>query len=303
MWCKYTYKANASKTNILNDVVLLLTGTASLASLSTDCDQVNSVLVTTVAAGWTLHDASAGTNAKCVKAALADDANTFKYLVVDTNTTGYILFKVYEAWNASTHAGTNLSYLSDSTSYSQRISTSSFQLYLSASARHAVGFSDIGVGASNKGSASGNRFTGVMERTRQMAWDTVAAGYPPYASIYDSTNLYAPRIKVKGSSDNTSNTAVGYIGCSYSNTINNFSFTGTITDSSGGEYAPLIPLLMHRLGMTGGFTDMFGNFSSVCDIWMIPTSIFSLYDEFTANSKTYVAISDTSGVKFAIRKA
>ncbi|MBF0415930.1 MAG: hypothetical protein HQL77_13840 [Magnetococcales bacterium] len=303
MWCKYTYKASATKANIMNDVVLLLTGTSSLASLSADCDQANSVLVTTVAAGWTLHDASAGTNAKCVKAALADDAATFKYLVVDTNTTGYIFFKIYETWNASTHTGTNLTYGSDLAQYAQRISTSSFQLYLSASARHAIGFSDIGAGTSNKGCSTGNRFTGVMERTRQMAWDTVAAGYPPYAFIMDSTNLYAPRIKVKGSSDITGSSASGYYGCAYTTAVLNFSYTGTVTDSSGGEYAPLIPLLMHRLGMTGGFTDMFGNFSSQCDIWLIPASIFSLYDEFTANSKTYVAIIDGGPVKIAIRKA
>lgn len=305
MWCRYAYKAAASKANILSDVVKLLTGETSLGNLSSDCDTVTSQLVTTVAAGWTVHDAAAGTNAKCIKSPLADDAATFKYLVVDTNTTGYILGKVYETWNAQTHTGTNLAYYSDSTSYCQRVSTSAAKIYLSASARHGLMFSDM---AGVLGSSTGNSPSGCYERTRTMPWDTPAAGYPPYGFInfglaQSAGNFYPPRIKRRSTTDGTGATAVSVLASTYVSHVGAFVDTGVVTDGQGGEYVPLLPLLMTRLAMTGTFPGDYGNFSSMGNVWMIPTGVFTVFDEFTASSNTYVALSTSTGVKYCTRKA
>ncbi|MBF0109281.1 MAG: hypothetical protein HQL76_08905 [Magnetococcales bacterium] len=306
MWCRYVYKAAATKANILSDVVKLLTGETSLANLSSDCDTAASQLVTTVAAGWSLHDNAAGTNAKCLKAPFADDAATCKYLVLDTNTTGYIFGKVYETWNATAHTGTNLAYYSDNTTYCQRISTSSAKIYLSSSARHALLFSNM---AGTLGSSTGNSPSGLLERSRTMAWDTVAAGYPPcsfvnFSLANGSGDLYPPRIKRRSTTDGTGASAISTLASTCVSYVGAFSETGLITDGQGGEYIPLLPLIMTRWNRgTTAFPGIFGNFSALCDVWMIPTGVFAVFDEFLAGGNTYIALSNSIGVKYCTRKA
>ncbi|MEO5329334.1 MAG: hypothetical protein H7829_13965 [Magnetococcus sp. THC-1_WYH] len=305
MYCKYVYKAAASKANILADVVQLLTGETALSNLSSDCNVGASQLVTTVAAGWTLHDASAGTNARCIKAPLADDATTFKYMVIDTNTTGSIFGKVYETWNATAHTGTNLAYMSDSSSYCQRISTSSYQLYLFASPRSILMFSYTG----SYGSSTGNSPSGVFERTREMAWDIPGAGYPPYAHInfYQANGagvIYPPRTKRRSTTDGTGATAVCTLGSTYVTHPGALTETGVITDGVGGEYVPLLPLIMTRWNCgTTAYPGGYGNFSSLCHTFMIPTGVFAVLDEFQVGSETYIALSTSTGVKYCARKA
>ncbi|HIJ84109.1 MAG TPA: hypothetical protein HPQ00_07875 [Magnetococcales bacterium] len=305
MYCKYVYKAAATKANILADVVKLLTGETSLTNLSADCDTGASQLVTTVAAGWSLHDAAAGTNAQCLKAPLADDVGTFKYMVVDTNTTGYIYGKIYETWNATTHAGTNLAYYSDSSNYCQRISTSSYPLYLFASARFVLMFSYTGT----YGSSVGNSPSGVFERNRAMAWDTVGTGYPPYAFLNfglsnTAGDMYPPRIKRRATTDGTASLAVATLTSTYVSHVGAFAETGVITDGVGGEYVPLLPLLMTRWNRgSAAYPGSYGNFSALCDVWMIPTGVFTVLDEFSAGANTYMALSMSAGVKYCARKA
>ncbi|MBF0146354.1 MAG: hypothetical protein HQL84_10065 [Magnetococcales bacterium] len=306
MWCRYVYKAAATKANILSDVVKLLTGETSLSNLSSDCDTAASQLITTVAAGWSLHDTAAGTNAKCLKAPLADDAATYKYLVIDTNTTGYLIGKAYETWNATSHTGTNLAYYSDSSSYCQRISTSSAKIYLSASARHVLLFSDM---AGTLGSSTGSSPSGLFERSRDLAWDTVAAGYPPSAFINFSLansagDIYPPRIKRRSTTDGTGATAISTLSSTFVTHVGAFSETGLITDGQGGEYVPLLPLIMTRWNRgTYAYPGPYGNFSTQCQVWMIPTGVFTVFDEFSAGGNTYIALSNSIGVKYCTRKA
>lgn len=68
-------------------------------------------VLTTAPGGWSIHDASAGTNAKCYKS-LQKDGISYTYMVLDWNTTistgvAGLCIRLYEDWNATTHAGTN----------------------------------------------------------------------------------------------------------------------------------------------------------------------------------------------------
>ncbi|MBF0423678.1 MAG: hypothetical protein HQL73_11875 [Magnetococcales bacterium] len=292
MYCKYVYKASATQANILADVVAVLTGTSSVASLSSDCDKVNSVLITTVAAGWTVHDPSAGTNSQVLKAAFADDTATFKYLWISTNTSGYIITAIYETWNASTHTGTNLCYYSNNTTVSQRIVTSGSNiLNVLATARYALFLSDTGAGYTNKGPSSGYCVSGVVERTREMSWDTPAAGYPPYLYFCwgGLSPAYAPRVKARGTGDLTGSSATMNLGPVYHSSLSNIE-TGFIPDAGGNQYALASSINVNRAGLSYNYASLFGNITSSCDIWVLPLSTYNTYDQVSMDGKTYLAL-------------
>ena len=125
--------------------------------------------------GWELHDAAAGVNAKAYRA-LCKDGVTYKYVVLDFNTTGFLLLKVYESWNAGTHAGTNMAYYSDNTSYCQQMFLSAGgSLYVYAHARWLLLVSKVGA---MMGSLIGNSWCGCLEIARDNPEDTAVAGYP-----------------------------------------------------------------------------------------------------------------------------
>jgi len=69
--------------------------------------------------GWSVWDSSAATNARCYRAPTADTAQ-YKYIVLDFNTTNQLYIKVWEAWNTTTHSGTNMAYQSDAAAQGQR---------------------------------------------------------------------------------------------------------------------------------------------------------------------------------------
>ena len=100
-------------TDIYNDIAsdrsrrIAVTAGSSLADVIAAIETV----LTTAPGGWAIHDASAGTNAKCYKS-LQKDGTSYTYMVLDWNTTistgvAGLIVRLYEDWNAGTHAGTN----------------------------------------------------------------------------------------------------------------------------------------------------------------------------------------------------
>lgn len=100
-------------TDIYNDIAsdrsrrLSITSGSSLADIIAGIETV----LTTAPGGWTVHDASAGTNAKCYKS-LQKDGTNYTYMVLDWNTTistgvAGLCIRLYETWNETTHVGTN----------------------------------------------------------------------------------------------------------------------------------------------------------------------------------------------------
>lgn len=131
-----------------------------------------------LAHGWELYDSAAGTNARAYRA-LNKDGSTYKYIVLGYNTANRLMVKTYESWNAVTHVGTNLCYLSDdSGNYAQQIDlTNGAILYVFAQASYLI-ISSYLTSSTVIGSPTGNSWCGCIEITRDNPEDTVAAGYP-----------------------------------------------------------------------------------------------------------------------------
>jgi hypothetical protein len=151
------------------------TSNTSIAEMQTALDTVM------VAQGWELFDAAAGASARCYRAPIADGNMAFKYMVLDFGTANYMLCKVYEAWNATTHVGTNMAVVGDNTQYNQQVSLSAGGvMWVFANARYAAFFSRTSTlvyGDSQTGS-----FTGCFEISRDNP-EEVPGSYPAFAWV------------------------------------------------------------------------------------------------------------------------
>ena len=99
--------------NIYSDITSDRSRRIAVTSGSSLADVIAAIetVLTTAPGGWSIHDASAGTNAKCYKS-LQKDGTSYTYMVLDWNTTistglAGLVVRLYEDWNATTHAGTN----------------------------------------------------------------------------------------------------------------------------------------------------------------------------------------------------
>lgn len=160
-----TYGPNSTVTEMLSAIDAVLTGQ-----------------------GWSLHDANAGTNAKCYKA-LNADGSSYKYLLIDLNSTQSaqsvtctnLKTVVYENWNASTHVGTNLANASDQAVYCQLLSlTAGGNLYVFANARYCAFFSKLYNGYF--GSTTFGSFSGCFEVSRDNSEETPGQ-YPLFGFV------------------------------------------------------------------------------------------------------------------------
>jgi hypothetical protein len=123
MYAKYSYNPGAAVDNILADLTLLLTGTTTVASLSSDCNKGNTSVISTTAAGWSVYDNFQGCNLKTGLRALNADATTYKYMALDagsqlcpgldSSNTRTIETAAFETLSQTTRMGTNPSYYSD----------------------------------------------------------------------------------------------------------------------------------------------------------------------------------------------
>nr|CRH06133.1 Conserved protein of unknown function [Candidatus Magnetococcus massalia] len=296
MYARYSYSAGSGVADILSDVVAILTGTTDKATLSASCNQSSTEIISDVVAGWTLHDVYAGTNQQCLKAPLADDAATFKYLCIDLNSSGYLLPRVYETWDEINHDGTNMCYSSNSTSYNQKIDIASGgSLYIWASERFAMFASQTSAGWA---SSSYPGPSGILERTRYLPWDTPANGWPPFfwsnlGNANQGTFGYAPRIMKRDGSPLISNSAVYHPGSVCFNSLSvPVGSDQKIPDGNDGSVIPAWPLMAHNVSH---MPMMYGEVSSLCDIWAIPESMATTHDILVMNGINYVVVR-TNGV-------
>ncbi len=299
-YLKYTYAASATAAHILADVVSFLTGTTDVGDFSDSCDYGNSEIdVSVVAAGWTVHDASAGTNAQVLKALVANSSETYKYLKIDTNSAGYIKLIPYYAWNNSAHTGTYASYNSDTTAYSQRLNVAAGgRLDIRANV-HCVWAFSFQAGA--YGSSTGSSPSGILERTRLSPWDIEANGYPPYLFACGVTAAtYTEPLSLNASSgDVTGSSATCTPICSFGTISATAIPASTVPSTTGkvGKHA-LIPFGANRPadGHLGG------DFSALCDIWLTTYGNGSPYDTMTYGGGTYVIWTSGNTYRYAIRK-
>jgi hypothetical protein len=298
MYATYTYAASSTAANILADVVLLLTGTTDKGTLSANCVQgTTSIDASVTVAGWTVYDASAGTNAQCLRAPVADNASQYKYLVIDTNTAGYILQKVYETWNSGTHAGTNLAYNSDNTTYSQRtLIASGGTLYISANVRHCFIYSLQG---GVYGNSSSSNPSGILERSRLSPWDTVANGYPPFVYWGAYSVIYEPRSLNATGGDITGNGSLMTIVFPLGGSAETPPTTSVISNSNkvtlGHVFLPFGACKAAN-GHLGG------DFSSFSDIWLTTYNSGSPLDTVVYGGNTYNIWSAATTWRYAVRQ-
>ena len=183
-----------------NSWVISFARGATIAQLMSD---VTAVLV---GAGWEVYDSAAGTN-KIVYRAQNLDAQTYKYMMLDYNATSWLYITAYEAWNATTHTGTNAVTTYDQSVYQQILtpSTDKGLIYIFANRRYAA-FIIRQYSSSVLGNNSMCGSTGVYEFSRDNPDDTVAAGYPIHCQITTGIvgegvngnypSLYLPRGRV-----------------------------------------------------------------------------------------------------------
>lgn len=134
--------------------------------------------VTSLDAGWSVHDADASATSVCYTAPNKDGASN-KYVVVDY-ASNMVQIKLYETWNATTHTGTNLAVGSDRAEYCGKyVTTAPGQIFIFCSPRWmAMVTRDPSNGQLNN-NTSWQGLYGAFEVARDNPEDTAAAGYPP----------------------------------------------------------------------------------------------------------------------------
>lgn len=308
------WNSGASRTNITADVVKFLTGETNKANLSSDLVQANSSILSTIPAGWSVHDASAGTNMQCIKAPCADDAAAYKYVVISHATTTELMTIGYDSWNATTHVGTGKYTGSDLTSHNQRSTpaTTVVKLRIQATARHIIIQAYCNGTRYGALGSYGSGPSGVFERTRAQAWDTVAAGFIPSVWCNIGSFLASETITTHASHatakkyDGTS--VQGYLSAA---TIGSCTQAGSSTtefpasasafvkDASGNNTIAMFPIWFIN---PSTFVAPLGEISSVCDIWMVPRMLVADMDEFDYDSKTYTAMAADQSSAIVVRK-
>ena len=131
--------------------------------------------------GWSMHDNTL-TN-KRVFVAPNLDGSTFKYMMLDFNTSGSIFVLAYETWNNATHTGTNS--VTTVSSYTPTLDlTQKTEYYLFATARWCAftakqpNNASIGIHTNSRG------IIGVFETARDHPGDTVGAGFPCFCLLH-----------------------------------------------------------------------------------------------------------------------
>jgi hypothetical protein len=334
MYATLSYDAGWTAANVIDDVKDVLTGETVKTNLSASINQTETEIVSTVAAGWTLHDTVTAGADYILRAPLVDDGATFKHLQI-TLSGDTIIMSGWEGWDAGTNTGTNQATANDvADKYVNGAGTTTpCKVLIHASARHVAFKSIMG--------ATLNTTTGttmLFEYGRVDLWNTVANGYPNFAvSNFESTSniylgsssgeppFYNPRSFNRASgADNTGTTisnatSLGYLtpwGSTY------YGAPQTLGNWLGGNAAYKVydanKTLQHGL-IPWGVTDFYSGtgitgvfVSDVIDIWFTTSSLGNCGDEITYNSNEYVlwgvlAVVDANlqngAVVMALRKA
>jgi len=203
MYAKYVYQAGATVANILNDVVLILTGTTDKTLLSTGpgmaapntVAQIDTYInVSSKTSGWIKHSTTfSGTNAIVLRAPL-DVSNVTSVDLGTINQTQYKFCEVlcYDnykiglrlceyATTVNPAVFTNKIALSSMQNGDQPLNTTTGgYVLISASETHIALYGFVAINSIPYGNASnGYNASYVFERTRISPYDTNSAGYPP----------------------------------------------------------------------------------------------------------------------------
>lgn len=273
MYAVYNYQAGSTQANVLNDLVKILTGETNKANLSANCVQANTSILSTVPAGWTLHDAAAGTNTQNIKA-LNQDGTTYKYFSLQMTSTTTMSGAFYESWNAIAHTGTNWAAQYWPTTTWDSAGGGYFYIY--ATSKNIIIMPWTSTGYKSMQAISLFEFTP----------DVTPAGYPRAAHITDiqyfgnASNISSSISRFKYSTttgDGTSGGAICYpVGLTYS-WLNNSQLYRDTSEASN--------LLVYRVGFLN--TSNWHFQGSNYDFYITGPNASNL-DEIVYSGKTYV---------------
>ena len=309
MYAKYEYNAGATQANVLADLVLICTGTTDVNSLSASCNKTTTTITSTVAAGWTVHDASASATSQVIKAPYTDNGSAYKYFQIVSGASSFS-FAGYETWDSGTHTGTNKNPTSTS-NISQYFSTSEAgRFYIFASARFValIGEYSTNYGSSNSG------ITVCAEFSRSQPWNTTSSGYPSFTVIgtgecinsSGAAHAYLMRTKNLSGSDYTGANAAAYlstVGGNYTSWNTSYYFpdgTGTkVYDASTNRFVPFFPLYLTQVT---NYAAPIGEISTISDIWISPRNLLAHLETVTKGVNDYIAMKTATGHTILFRK-
>jgi hypothetical protein len=287
MFTVYNYAAGATQANVLSDIVKLLTGETNKANLSAACVQANTSILSTVAAGWSVWDASAGTNIQCLRA-INQDASTYKYYLLQFGSTTAFSAATAESWNAGTHTGTNV------TPYAANTwdSAGGGYFYIYATSKNIVILPWTSTGY--KGIV-GSLFEFTREATPATYPTAVVVSGTGFCNPSGATSGYSPRIKSPlGAGDYTSTNYV-HMGAlaPLPSCVQNLNNTGSASYRDSTE---AVIISAYRFG-AGFYIPWDGSFvrggyllGLSQDVYVTNNNLSSTLDEIVYNSKNYIIV-------------
>jgi hypothetical protein len=281
----------------LDDVIAVLTGETNLANLSTSLDQSQSEILSTISAGWTLHDIP-DTDARVIKAPHSDDPSVMKYARIRCDASRNWRIQVYEDWDNILHEGFNETPVT--TVSTQASLTSDAVLYVFSSSSFFSVISD----RSTQWGYSYNGIPIVAEYASEQAGNIVPA-YPnfcfidTYRSIYYGSigGVYPVRAKNTSGNDVVGNagssflTGIG-IGLPGSDWINDTYFKGgsgsKIVDQNGNFKFPFFELFIQNPNLWSSAP--LGNITTNTNIYMAARDVLSNHENVLKLTETFRAV-------------
>jgi hypothetical protein len=319
MYAKYAYTASATPAQIVSDLVALLTGTTNKATLGAGCDQANTEIISTIPAGWTIHDASAGTNKQVIKAPFSYNGALFKYLMLDHSiSTTRITFYGYETWDAIAHTGTNQTQNGANYLLPKGSGVGGF-FYVFASAKFAAITATTG---SSWGDESYGGITIFSEYSRAAPWSSTSMphaaliqtgaciGASPYEHVFPLKAVDKVDAVLTGTNARAQLGTIGVIlgtnGYSQPSYFPNGS-DFNIGNGLGAEFTPLFPLYVMKAPVYG---IPIGDLSASADFWLLPNNLVGNLTTFQYGGNDYISVkigggsttTNDSGFRIAFRK-
>ncbi|MEM4592816.1 MAG: hypothetical protein QW196_05395 [Sulfolobales archaeon] len=262
MYASYYYVAGASATDVLNDIVAILTGTTDVNALSQSCDKSLTQIRTTYSqAGWTLV-ASPTSTRRVLSAPISTIPTRNKFVRLDVDNTAYLRLSVmrnYTTTEVGLYTATDV--------FQQRLNlTAGGRMDIYADSKTLLLFS---YQSGSFGNSSVNGITGVVEVEKDASkiGHVVDLSYPvvcinPFLQI---TEVY-----------NTSGTlqTTSWQSVSLSTKLSPTTFT-----YNNNNYAQIVPMYFAASPYC---------LDCLSDVFFIPNNYGAIFDTLVWNNKTWV---------------
>lgn len=310
MYTRYVIASNATQGGVADDLMALVTGETTVANLSSSCDKTKTTIISTVAAGWSIHDSTgSSTYRRVVSAPYIGNGAKYKFFEIAVDYTNRFTGYLYESFDSGTHSGTNIT--ANSTNYKQQLDLSGGSIIHIFSSARFIAFCS----AMNNGSLGDEINSGctiASEYKPLTVWND-DTNYPYPASIFITSQgfyqdyCFSPRIRNKLNLDVTGADAIMNIasfGASYGNLTSSAVFPAgvdaKIFTSGGGKIIPLMPIQLVR---PPSLIAPIGEVSSVSDIWLAPSGTLSPFQKVSISGNEYMALPGYSTTTCLVRAA